>query len=149
MCNPASNGTAQSEYCQNIYDRMGCTYNMPNNAKNGTFEVCESDLKEPVGIYVSNGATLTFSQPFSGDFSPPYTPVVPSSSNCVAYHSTDLYPSLPTPTSNATTSAAAQTGVTGTSSAGVPAATSNGASALGISSVAGIFGTLFAVAFLS
>ena len=123
---------------------------MPNNAQNGTFEVCDADLKTPVGIYVSGGATLTYTQPYTGDITPPYTPVVPSSSNCVTYKSTDLYPSLPTPTSSTTaTAGASQTGkASGSSSAGAPAAT-NGASALGISSVAGILGTLFAVAFLS
>ncbi|KAG9314771.1 hypothetical protein JVU11DRAFT_3854 [Chiua virens] len=155
ICNPSSSSSDQSSYCQNIYDRMGCTYNMPNTAQNGTFEVCDSDLKSPVGIYTSNGATLTYTQPNTGDFTPPYTPSVPASSNCVTYHSTDLYTALPTPTGSTSTTSgagASHTGssgsASGSSSAGAPAAT-NGASALGISSVAGILGTLFAVAFLS
>lgn len=148
ICNPSSSSADQSAYCQNIYDRLGCTYNMPNNAQNGTFEVCDSDLKTPVGIYTSNGVTETYTQPYSGDITVPYTPVPPSSSNCVTYQSAALYTGLPTVTG--TTTGAAQTGsqATSSSSAGAAAATS-GASALGISSVAGILGTLFAVAFLS
>ena len=127
---------------------MGCTYNMPNNAQNGTFEVCDADLKTPVGIYTSNGVTLTYTQPYSGDVIPPYTPSVPASSNCVTYQSAALYTGLPTVTA-APSTASGTSKATGSSSAGAPAATSNGASALGISSVAGILGTLFAVAFLS
>jgi len=150
ICNPASNSSDQSSYCQNIYDRMGCSYNMPNNAQNGTFEVCDSDLKTPVGIYTTNGVTMTYTQPNTGDVVPPYTPVVPSSSNCVTYQSTALYTGLPTVTAAPSTGTGQVTGqATGSSSAGAASATSNGASALGISSVAGILGTLFAVAFLS
>lgn len=121
---------------------------MPNNAQNGVFEVCDADLKTPVGIYTSGGATLTYTQPYTGPVSVPYTPNVPSSSNCVTYKSSDLYTNLPTPTS--TPAGASQTAkASGSSSAGAAAATSNGASALGVSSVAGILGTLFAITYLS
>ncbi|KAF8434200.1 hypothetical protein L210DRAFT_3411075 [Boletus edulis BED1] len=148
ICNPSTSSANQSAFCENRYDLVGCAYNMPNNAKNGTFEVCDADLKTPVGTYVSGGATLTWTQPNVGPVTPPYTPVVPKSSNCVTYQSTALYTSLPTITSAAGSSAA--TGkATGTGSGSSPTATSNGASALGISSVVGILGTLFAVAFLS
>lgn len=123
---------------------------MPNNAQNGTFEVCDSDLKNPVGIYVTGGVTQTYSQPFTGSLDVPYTPVVPKSSNCVTYQSTALYTSLPTVTSAPGSSATGATGQpTGSSSAGTATPTTNGAPALGISSVAGILGTLFAIAFLS
>jgi hypothetical protein len=153
MCFPSDSQTNQDNYCNNVYDRMGCAYNMPNNARNGTFEVCEADLKIPVGTYVTNGATMTFSQPFSGDFTPPYTPVVPASSSCTTYQSAALYSGLPTVAAASTTpTGASQTGKatgTGSASAGAPTGTTSGASALGISSVAAILGTLFAVAFLS
>jgi hypothetical protein len=153
ICDPASSATDQSGYCQNIYDRMGCDYNMPNNAQNGTFEVCDSDLKTPVGIYVTNGATMTYTQPNSGDVVPPYTPVVPSSSNCVTYQSAAIYTGLPTPTPTASgasgSATPASTGPSsGTGTAAAPAST-NGAMAIGVSSVAGVLGTLFAMAFLS
>ena len=48
--------------CQHIYDRIGCAYNAPNNAQNGTFEVCKGDDMTPVGQYVSNGVTMTWTQ---------------------------------------------------------------------------------------
>ncbi|KAN0083951.1 hypothetical protein V8E55_007455 [Tylopilus felleus] len=150
ICNPSSSSADQSNYCQNIYDLLGCAYNMPNNAQNGVYEVCDSDLKTPVGIYVSGGVTMTYSQPATGPVTPPYTPVVPSSSNCVTYQSTDLFTGLPTiTTTGASTTPTGGRGATGSGSAGAPSATTNGAPALGISTIAGILGTLFAIAFLS
>ncbi|KAI6155261.1 hypothetical protein BKA82DRAFT_991835 [Pisolithus tinctorius] len=153
ICDPSTSSADQSAYCQNTYDEIGCTYNMPNNAQNGTFEVCDADLKTPVGIYVTNGVTMTYTQPYTGVPSPPYTPVVPSSSNCVTYKSTDLYTGLPTPTGASTSTSTGSSGSSGTgtkssSSAGATS-TSNSAAAIGVSSVAGILGTLFAMAFLS
>ena len=154
ICDPSSSGADQSAYCQNIYDRIGCAYNMPNNAQNGTFEVCDADLKTPVGVYVANGVTMTFTQAYTGDVTPPYTPTVPKSSNCVTYQSSQLYSNLPTPTNApATTSGASGHGSsasgTKSSSAAGSTSTSSDATALGVSTVAGILGTLFAVAFLS
>ncbi|KAL4066910.1 hypothetical protein V8B97DRAFT_348878 [Scleroderma yunnanense] len=153
ICDPSSSAADQSAYCQNIYDEIGCTYNMPNNAQNGTFEVCDADLKTPVGIYVTNGVTMTYTQPYTGPVNPPYTPIVPQSSNCVTYQSTQLYSNLPTPTtapssSSSHSGSAAATG-SKSSSGSSPTSTSNGATAVGVSSMAGILGTLFAVAFLS
>ncbi|KAI6042529.1 hypothetical protein EDC04DRAFT_3058510, partial [Pisolithus marmoratus] len=151
ICDPSTSSADQSAYCQNTYDMIGCAYNMPNNAQKGVFEVCDADLKTPVGVYVTNGVTMTYTQPYTGVPSPPYTPIVPSSSNCVTYQSTALYTNLPSPTG-----AAASTGTSGSSgsstqssSAAGSTSTSNGAAAIGVSSVAGILGTLFAMAFLS
>ncbi|KAF9220446.1 hypothetical protein BS17DRAFT_787441 [Gyrodon lividus] len=157
ICDPATSASDQAAYCQNIYDRMGCSYNMPNNAQTGVFEVCEADLKTPAGIYVTNGVTMTYSQPASGDVTPPYTPVVPASSNCVTYQSAQLYTALPTGTiapATTGTPGVSQTGSTtklstSSGSAGASTPTSNGAVTVGVSSVAGVLGTLFAMAFLS
>ncbi|KAG9314769.1 hypothetical protein JVU11DRAFT_3852 [Chiua virens] len=153
-CDP--NGHNQGQYCQNIYDRLGCAYNVPNNAKNGTFEVCEGDDMTPVGIYTSGGATLTYFQPpesLGPITTVPYTPTPPASSNCVTYHSTDLYTSLPTPTGVTTSGGAsgASGSATRTATAGGPSSSSssNGASAVGISTVATIAGAMFAMIFLS
>ena len=150
ICDPK--GKTPGAYCQNIYDRLGCAYNAPNNAKNGTFEVCDGQDMTPPGIYTgSNGATMTYFQPpesLGPITSVPYTPVVPASSNCVTYHSTDLYPSLPTPTGGVATTGVS-TGATQSKSAGAAESTSNGASAVGISSIATIAGVVFAMAFLS
>jgi len=153
ICDPR--GKTPGAYCQNIYDRLGCAYNAPNNAKNGTFEVCDGQDMTPPGLYTgSNGATMTYLQPpesLGPITSVPYTPVVPSSSNCVTYQSTELYPALPTVSSGAaaTGSSGKGTGATASGSAGAAAPTSNGASAVGISSVATIVGVVFAMVFLS
>ncbi|KAF8119985.1 hypothetical protein EV363DRAFT_1228633 [Boletus edulis] len=151
-CDPA--GKTPGAFCQNIYDRLGCEYNAPNNAKNGTFEVCEGDNMTPPGIYTSSGHTMTYFQPpesLGPITTVPYTASVPASSNCVTYHSTDLYQSLPTPTGSAATTGkpGSSPSSTRSASAGGAAPTSNGASAVGISSVATIVGVLFAMVFLS
>jgi hypothetical protein len=44
-------------YCQNIFDLLGCTYNMPAAYEPGVFESCESDNQLPAGIYVVNGVS--------------------------------------------------------------------------------------------
>ncbi|KAH7884250.1 hypothetical protein F5I97DRAFT_1968367 [Phlebopus sp. FC_14] len=152
VCDPA--GQNQQQLCQNIYDRLGCEYNAPNNAKNGTFEVCEGDDMTPPGVYTTNGQTMTWFQPpesLGPITSVPYTPVVPASSNCVTYTSAALYSGQPTGTAAASSSPTGSKGSSGTrtGSAGAPSPTSNGAAAVGVSSVAGVVGVLFAMAFLS
>jgi hypothetical protein len=52
--------------CEHIYDRIGCAFNAPNTAQNGTFEYCKGDDMRPVGQYVTNGVTMTFTQPPEG-----------------------------------------------------------------------------------
>ena len=153
ICDPQ--GKDPIAYCQNIYDRLGCAYNAPNNAKNGTFEVCDGDDMTPPGLYTSNGQTMTYFQPpesLGPIKSVPYTPVAPASSNCHTYPSTALYPSLPTPTSGATATGRPSNsagGATRSATAGAAAPTTNGASAIGTSSVATIVGVAFAMVFLS
>jgi len=156
ICDPATSSANQSAYCQNIYDRMGCSYNMPSNAQNGTFEVCDADLKTPAGIYVTGGVTMTYSQPATAAVNPPYTPVVPASSNCVTYNSAVLYSAIAsvTPTGVSVSASATGTGSvkssTGTGSSGAASPTqTGGAAALGVSAVAAIAGTAFAMVFLS
>ncbi|KAG6332884.1 hypothetical protein ID866_6202, partial [Astraeus odoratus] len=126
VCDPSK--TTGPAYCQNIYDRLGCLYNAPNNAKNGTFEVCDADNMTPPGVYVSGGQTMTYFQPpesLGAITTVPYTPVVPSSSNCVTYTSAALYTGLP----KGTDAAVSGTGATGThtGSSSAAQATSNGA----------------------
>ncbi|KAH7920882.1 hypothetical protein BV22DRAFT_1020403 [Leucogyrophana mollusca] len=153
VCDPA--GTNQQALCQNIYDRLGCAYNAPNNAQNGTFEVCQGDDMTPVGVYTSNGATMTYFQPpesLGPISSVPYTPVVPSSSSCVTYQSAQLYTGLPAPTGasgSAQPTGSAKPSGSKSGGAAAPSGTSNGAGALGVSTVAGAAGVLFAMAFLS
>jgi hypothetical protein len=150
LCYPK--GKNPGGYCQNIYDHLGCAFNAPNNAKNGTFEVYDGQDMTPPGLYTgASGVTQTYFQPpesLGPITSVPYTAVVPASSNCVTYHSTDLYTALSTPTGGATTTSKS-TGAMHSTSAGVAASTSNSASAISISSVATIAGVVFVMVFLS
>ncbi|KAJ3758749.1 hypothetical protein EV360DRAFT_43257 [Lentinula raphanica] len=82
--------------CQHIYDRIGCAYNAPSNAQNGTFVACKGDDMSPVGQYVSNGVTTTWTQPAEtvSITGVPYTPTPAASSSCVTYTSASLYTDL-------------------------------------------------------
>ncbi|KAI6115584.1 hypothetical protein EDD16DRAFT_426331 [Pisolithus croceorrhizus] len=153
VCDPAKNtGPA---LCQNIYDRLGCAYNAPNNARNGTFEVCDGDNMTPPGVYVSAGATMTYFQPpesLGPVTTVPYTPVVPSSSNCLTYTSAALYTALPKSTHSLPTASRSSAPVTGAKSGSesAPAATASSAATItGIPITAGFLSVLFAMAFLS
>ncbi len=168
VCDPA--GPNAAALCQHIYDRIGVSYNCPSAAQNGTFEVCDSDNQDPPGIYTdASGAVQTYSQPPEslGVISTlPYTPKVPSSSNCVQYASTALFTDLVAPTSapTGTASGASATGkASGSGAAGTAsrsgasagasstgaASGSNGAAAVRISVIATFAGVLGAVAFLA
>ena len=57
LCKPTSPDRAA--LCLNTYDRVGLMYNCPNQAQNGTFEICDSENQDPVGTYTSNGQVLT------------------------------------------------------------------------------------------
>jgi len=91
ICSPTDATATDVGHCNNVYDEIGISYNCPNSAQNGTYAVCDSDDMTPVGIYVVDGVTSTYSQPFTPISTVPYTPVIPSSSNCVTYQSSALY----------------------------------------------------------
>ena len=58
----------------------------------------DSENQDFPGVYTSNGATLTYTQPpesLGAISSMPYTARIPSSSNCVTFQSNDLFASLP------------------------------------------------------
>lgn len=84
------NSITSPDYCQNTYDLIGCSYNMPTAAQDGQFTSCDGDLQDVVGVYTVNGQTVTWSMPDPLNTPPPYQPRVPASSNCQTYHSTDL-----------------------------------------------------------
>jgi hypothetical protein len=95
-CDPSKPNDAR--YCEHRFDRIGCEYNAPNNARNGTFESCDGDDQDFPGIYMSNGVVMTYTQPPEalGDITAmPYTAHVPASSNCVQYTSAAIYTALP------------------------------------------------------
>ncbi|KAG2141156.1 uncharacterized protein EDB93DRAFT_1089526 [Suillus bovinus] len=151
ICDPA--GQNQQALCQNIYDRLGCAYNAPNNAQKGVFEVCDGDDMSPVGVYTTNGATSTYFQPpesLGPITTVPYTPTPAASSNCVTYTSSALYTGQPTPTGATASSGAsgAKSTASSTNSSASPAKT-GGAATMGVSLGAGLAGVVFAMAFLS
>lgn len=130
-----------ARYCEHIYDRIGCQYNAPNNAQNGTFEACEGDNQDFPGVYTQNGQVLTYTQPPEslGEIGAlPYTARVPPSSNCVQQTSSAIYTGLPkvgAAASSASASASAsisgsgttrQTAGTATKTAGGPTNTNSG-----------------------
>ncbi|KDR67410.1 hypothetical protein GALMADRAFT_232077 [Galerina marginata CBS 339.88] len=67
-CDPR--GANAANLCQHIFDTEGCSFNAPSNAKDGVFESCAGDSQNPPG----QGA-----------------PIVPSSSLCSQFQSTDIY----------------------------------------------------------
>ncbi|GJE88852.1 hypothetical protein PsYK624_049390 [Phanerochaete sordida] len=114
-------------YCYNRLDRVGISYVCPNQAQNNVFEVCDSDNQDFVGVYTSDGQTLTYTQPADDvPITMPYTARIPASSNCVTYQSTDLFPNLPTPTRAAASAGATPTG--SGSGAGSPSRTGSAGS---------------------
>ncbi|GJE89738.1 hypothetical protein PsYK624_058440 [Phanerochaete sordida] len=124
-------------YCYNQLDRVGIEYVCPNQAQNHVFEVCDSDNQDYPGVYtLSDGTTTSYTQPpesLGAITSMPYTARVPASSNCVTYQSSDLFPSLPTPTNVPATSAGASgsAGPAATGKAGASASASGSASRSG------------------
>jgi len=140
LCDPS---VTSPDYCENRIDLLGCDYNMPASYADG-FTSCDGDLQDVVGVYTSNGQTLTWSQPASLDPSStlPWTPRIPASSNCQTFSSEQLYGGN---TATASGSAATVSGAkaTGTGTAASSAPTSNGAGRLVVSS--GSFALLGAV----
>ncbi|WFD30142.1 hypothetical protein MSPP1_001159 [Malassezia sp. CBS 17886] len=55
-------------YCINLYDELGCNWNMPTYPDSpGEFESCEGDLAQVVGVYTTNATTSTFFQSQTDD----------------------------------------------------------------------------------
>jgi hypothetical protein len=141
--------------CQHIYDRIGCAYNAPSNAQNNTFVVCKGDDMFPVGEYVSNGATLTWTQP-AAETDPlgviPYTPTPAPSSDCVTYTSASLYTDLATVSVSGSPAGASATAASGSGSgsSGASATKSGaGASQTGSSSSSNSAGTAMGLSLVS
>jgi len=157
VCNPT--GPNPAGYCQHTLDRIGIPYNMPNQAQNGTFEVCDTDPMDIPGEYVVNGQTSSYAQPAESVSigTLPYTPRIPASSNCVTYQSANLFTAYPSLFPSTTGASSAPTGggskSTASGSAGSASATgtsgSNGAGVVTISLFSSILGVAFSVAFLA
>ncbi|KZT74439.1 hypothetical protein DAEQUDRAFT_761294 [Daedalea quercina L-15889] len=168
ICNPSETSPTNVGLCDNVYDEVGISYNCPNAAQKGVFEVCDGDSMTPIGQYVSDGVTTTWTQPWSGTWTVPYTPTVPASSNCRTYASSDLYTddALSTTASGSATasgatatgsgsaaasgSAASRSGSAGSaSSTGTTSANTSDASHVIVSGLATVLGVGAALAFLA
>jgi hypothetical protein len=166
-CNPA--GANAANFCQHIYDRIGCAYNAPNSAQTGQFTSCDGDNQDFPGIYTdAAGAVQTYTQPpeaLGAISSMPYQPKVPASSNCVTHTSNVLYAAAATDPVFSATSSSSSTGPTSgiskpagsstKSSSANPSATggsggsSGGATSVAVSSLASVMGVAFAVMFFA
>jgi hypothetical protein len=175
-CDPA--GPNAAHFCEHRLDRIGCQYNAPNNAQNGTFEACLGDNQDFPGVYTVNGQVMTYTQPpesLGAIATMPYQARVPNSSSCVQYTSSSLYQALAqvtasggssvAPTSTPATTGASQSsgagtsggsgpktsGTTATGSGNAPAAsqTGNDAEGLVVGGLAGIVGVVFSMIFLA
>ncbi|KAF8957739.1 hypothetical protein BDZ97DRAFT_86893 [Flammula alnicola] len=116
-CDPSRpNGPA---LCQHIYDTQGCDFNAPSNARDGVFESCAGDSQNPPG----QGA-----------------PIVPASSSCSTFASTDIYAgctAVPLPGATAAPTSSCAKPTTTSASASVSAPTGGNAAASGSKSGSG------------
>ncbi|TRM66581.1 hypothetical protein BD626DRAFT_160957 [Schizophyllum amplum] len=149
-----------ADFCEHIYDRIGCAFNAPNNAQNGTFESCEGDVQDYPGVYTdTNGEVSTYTQPPEGvEPTLTWAARTPSSSNCVAYTSSELFSALAsdgssgsgsTSTSSRTGSSSGASGTTSGATAGASGTDGNGASSTGVVSMGGILSVAMAVVLLA
>ncbi|KAI0754238.1 hypothetical protein C8Q80DRAFT_1296968 [Daedaleopsis nitida] len=107
-------GPKAPQYCQHIYDVMGCYWNMPGDYSN-SFDSCHGDSGEPMGVY----GTSTFHQ--GQPSTPPAHPVPPKSqcanANTIANGIHVTTPNSPAVTTTSTTAALSTTSTPATTSA--------------------------------
>ena len=128
-CDPT--GPNAARYCEHIFDRIGCAYNAPNNAQNGTFESCQGANQDFPGVYTDAGGQVqTYTQPpesLGPITTVPYTPRVPPSSSCVTFTSSAIFVGLPTPSGALPPSSSGSGGSSGTrTSSTAPSNTAGG-----------------------
>jgi len=163
-CDPSRPNAAN--YCQHVFDRIGCAYNAPASYADGIFDSCLGDSQDFPGIYTgADGVVSTYVQPAEslGPISTmPYTPKIPATSSCSTGVSSELYAGAPAPTANVSTGTTAAnsggavplptgTGVhTGTGTAHASTATATGAASINspvnaglVLGLVGAFGALF------
>ncbi|KAF8499928.1 hypothetical protein JB92DRAFT_2980797 [Gautieria morchelliformis] len=134
VCDPA--GAHAADYCQHIYDRIGCQYNAPAAYQDGVFEKCQGDNQDFPGVYTgSDGKVTTYSQPpesLGAIQTIPYTARIPASSNCQTFSSANLYAAAasvaPNPNQPTSTSAASS-GVSGSAASRTSGGSASAASA--------------------
>jgi len=158
-CDPANADAAN--FCQHVFDRIGCNYNAPAAYQDGIFLSCLGDNQDFPGVYTgADGKVSTYVQP-PESLGPiqtmPYQPKIPATSQCTTFTSAQLYANAPAATISAASSGTsmasasakttkATTKTTGTStrsSASSSPTGTTGAAARGVS--AGAVGSLAAV----
>jgi hypothetical protein len=110
------NSITSPDYCQNMYDTQGCGFNMPASYRPNEFSVCEGDNQNPPG----------------GD------PVIPATSSCTTYSSSDLYSGYQTATASVT-STGARSSTYSSAAAGTTTKSSSGATPTVAKSGSGLF----------
>lgn len=55
-CDPSNKDAAN--FCQHIFDRIGCEYNAPASYTEGVFESCDGENQDFPGVYTSNGQSM-------------------------------------------------------------------------------------------
>jgi len=137
VCDPA--GPHAADFCQHIYDRIGCQYNAPAAYQDGVFEKCKGDNQDFPGVYTgSDGQVTTYSQPpesLGAIQSIPYTARVPASSECQTFSSQDLYAAA-----NTASPSASASGTRASAASGSGSKTGSGASASSTGSPNGALG---------
>lgn len=96
-------GDRAASYCKNIYDELGCNFNMPTGPDHeGAFESCEGQDADIVGVYTNSGVVSTFyeSQMLTGAPIPP-AKAPPPVSRCSRFPSSLLEQSLRLPFAHA------------------------------------------------
>ncbi|KAL0959888.1 hypothetical protein HGRIS_011556 [Hohenbuehelia grisea] len=99
FCFRACTGNRATQFCEHIYDVMGCNWNMPASYDAGTFENCKGDSGEPMGLY--GGSKFQQGQPVT-----PPAHHIPSSSSCSKFTSIGNGAVVVAGSSTATSSAA-------------------------------------------
>lgn len=131
VCIAGSDQATPQVECQHTLDEMGCTWVMPGNYAQDSFDTCDADPAFPPGLFVENGSTSTFQQYMTGVYTdskgkkkkftngsqgqstPQLAQSIPSSSNCKSASSiangidtAKLLPSKPASASPSATGAA-------------------------------------------
>jgi len=102
------NKITSPDFCQNVFDTQGCSFNMPASYKPDEFSVCLGDNQnEPGG-----------------------NPVIPATSSCTTYSSAELYPNT------ATSASATSAGSTSSRSSSSTPTSTGGSSSKGSSAAA-------------
>ncbi|TFK20391.1 macrofage activating glyco protein [Coprinopsis marcescibilis] len=93
-CDPSRQNDRQ--FCNNILDRIGCDFNIPNVAQPDVFEECAADNQDFPGVYTqADGAVITYTQPEGPIDTIEWRPRTPVPSDCTTYASAALFSGLP------------------------------------------------------